>query len=801
MYSFKGFSDKANISLNQALKIAAGMGHTFAGTEHILAGLLAEGTNPAALLLVQKGVNSKAVNSLLLELTGRGFKTHLTPKDFSQNASHVLELSIITARTDGVVEVEPHHILSALLEDRQNSACRIIEVLGAEITSESCQTRGTNMQAEPKGYATSSTKAKGLERFGKDLTFLAAQGLLDPVIGRNAEAERALQILCRRTKNNPCLIGEPGVGKTAVVEGLAQMIISAKVPEMLKGKRIISLDLASMIAGTKYRGDFEERLKACIEEVNRSRNIILFIDEIHTIIGAGAAEGAQDAASILKPCLARGEIQLIGATTISEYRKHIEKDAALERRFQQIMVDEPTSEAAISILQGLRSRYERYHHITITNEAIEAAVNLSVRYIQGRFLPDKAIDLLDEAAARVTIKQADEKKADANTQKAINELEEKRKKALNEGNFAELTRLQRQLDIYKGTGASTTLQTPKLLAEHVACVISTWTGIPLEKLTQNEKQQLLNLEETLKKRVIGQDTAIETLAKAIKRSRAGLHDSVRPIGSFLFLGPTGVGKTELCKALSAAVYGSEKSMCRLDMSEYMESHSVAKLIGAPAGYIGHDECGILTEAVRRRPYTLVLFDEIEKAHPDIFNLLLQILEEGCLTDNTGRRINFSNTIVIATSNIGANKLCSAALGFDSNHTAKTDKNIVLAEVKNTLRPELINRFDDMIAFDSLDKNGLRQICNKFLSALALRAKQMDIELSFDNSVVDYVIDSTKSDGYGARPLRRSVTSLVENVLSIELLNGKILNGDKVFITAFDGMLAIKAVHPAMALKV
>ncbi|MDD3430052.1 MAG: ATP-dependent Clp protease ATP-binding subunit [Oscillospiraceae bacterium] len=796
MFVFKGFGEKAGAILNEALKIAGNMGHTYAGTEHILAGILAQGGSTAATLLVRRGVYTTAVNGMLLETAGRGDKTYLTPQDFTQNATMALELSIATARNDGDKEVEPHHILSALLENKSNAACRIIATLGAEVESE-VTTQPMQGGTQMRMASSSAPRAKALERYGRDLTQLAQQGQLDPVIGRDLETQRTMQILCRRQKNNPCLIGEPGVGKTAVVEGLAQLIAKGLVPPMLRGKRLISLDLTSMIAGTKYRGDFEERLKSVLEEVGRLHNVVLFIDELHTIIGAGAAEGAQDAASILKPALARGGIQLIGATTIEEFRRHIEKDAALERRFQQIMVEEPTAAVAVGILNGLRPKYESYHKVKITQKAIDAAVELSTRYIQGRFLPDKAIDLIDEAAARLTIERNGQPMAQSSTARQLEELGQKRRAAIAAQNFAEAANLRRQEEALQAKPFQLdTAEYPVLDESAIAKVVSGWTGIPVEKLQSAEATRLLQLEQLLQKRVVGQESAIAALAGAVRRNRVGLGEARRPVGGFLFLGPTGTGKTELCKALALAVFGNEKAMHRFDMSEYMESHAVARLIGAPPGYVGHDEGGQLTEAVRRKPYSIVLLDEIEKAHPDIFNLLLQILEEGQLTDGLGRTVDFASTIVIATSNIGARQLSAnkAALGFAGGPPAATTKQAALAAVRETLRPELVNRFDEIVVFEPLSQQSLQTIAGMQLARLAARAQKLGITLRYNKDTTAFLVKMAgeESRTMGARPLRRAAALYVENVLSAELLRGTIAAGDTVDAVVQEDKIVLRA---------
>ncbi len=632
-----------------------------------------------------------------------------------------------------------------------------------------------------------------MDQFGRDLTELAKKGEIDPVIGRQVEIERVIQILSRRTKNNPCLIGEPGVGKTAVAEGLALKIVQGEVPELLKDKRVVALDLTSMVAGTKYRGDFEERIKAAMEEVKNSGNIILFIDEIHTIIGAGAAEGSADAANILKPSLARGEFQLIGATTIDEYRKHIEKDAALERRFQPVMVGEPTEEEAIQILKGLRDRYEVHHKVKITDEAIDAAVKLSSRYIADRFLPDKAIDLIDEAASRVRLRAFTEPNDIQDMEKRIKQLEQEKAAAVNTQDFEGAAkirdeekqlreRLEQEKEVWKEKKVS---GNGEVTPQDIANIVSTWTGIPVVQLTEEESERLLKLEEVLHQRIVGQDEAVTAVAKAIRRGRVGLKDPKRPIGSFIFLGPTGVGKTELCKTLAEAMFGDENAMIRLDMSEYMEKHTVSRLVGSPPGYVGYDEGGQLTEKVRRKPYSVILFDEIEKAHPDVFNMLLQILEDGCLTDSQGRKVDFKNTVIIMTSNVGARLITDskANLGFqghkedDKEKTAEKDnqdvRELVLAELKKLFRPEFLNRVDDIIVFHKLTEENIQKIAVGMLNNLKERLAALDIDITFTDEAVAAIAKAGFDPVYGARPLRRAIQSKIEDELSELMLEGKV----------------------------
>ena len=672
MYRFDGFTEKANNALNLALTSAEDMGHTYIGSEHIILGLLKENSGVAAEVLSKLGVTEEAFTKCMEEKIGTGSRTSLSLDDFTPRSKRILQIAVMEASRLNHNYVGTEHLLIAVLEEGDSYGVRFLRMLGVRQNDIMEEIRNALSSGEQDdnttGVAQSGAKGKGnsatktLDQFGRDLTELAKKGEIDPVIGRQVEIERVIQILSRRTKNNPCLIGEPGVGKTAVAEGLALKIVQGEVPELLKDKRVVALDLTSMVAGTKYRGDFEERIKAAMEEVKNSGNIILFIDEIHTIIGAGAAEGSADAANILKPSLARGEFQLIGATTIDEYRKHIEKDAALERRFQPVMVGEPTEEEAIQILKGLRDRYEVHHKVKITDEAIDAAVKLSSRYIADRFLPDKAIDLIDEAASRVRLRAFTEPNDIQDMEKRIKQLEQEKAAAVNTQDFEGAAkirdeekqlreRLEQEKEVWKEKKVS---GNGEVTPQDIANIVSTWTGIPVVQLTEEESERLLKLEEVLHQRIVGQDEAVTAVAKAIRRGRVGLKDPKRPIGSFIFLGPTGVGKTELCKTLAEAMFGDENAMIRLDMSEYMEKHTVSRLVGSPPGYVGYDEGGQLTEKVRRKPYSVILFDEIEKAHPDVFNMLLQILEDGCLTDSQGRKVDFKNTVIIMTSNDGVN---------------------------------------------------------------------------------------------------------------------------------------------------
>lgn len=808
MFLFDGFTEKANKALNLAIAVASQLGHTYIGSEHILFGLVAEGSGVAATLLAKKNVTKEIVEEKLETTIGKGVPSHVTPADFTPRTKRILEMAIAESRRLGHSYVGTEHILMAMLKEQDSYGVLFMRELNVntkdlytECVNEIGDSRESNAEFDsPQGRSGSGDAGTGaLSKYGRDLTELAKNNKIDPVIGRQQEIERVIQILSRRTKNNPCLIGEPGVGKTAIAEGLAQKIVTGEVPETLKNKKIFSLDLTAMLAGAKYRGDFEERIKGAIDEVAKSGNIILFIDELHTIIGAGAAEGAVDAANILKPQLARGEIQIIGATTIEEYRKHIEKDAALERRFQPVMVAEPNEEDATKILFGLRDKYEAHHKIKISDEAIRAAVQLSSRYITDRYLPDKAIDLIDEAASRVRmkaftappdlkeledkIKKAGEEKAAAvNAQdfEAAAKIRDE-EKSLNEE--YEKARQQWQETNARNSGEVT--------AEEIAEIVSIWTGVPVKQLTEQESDRLLHMEDILHKRVVGQNEAVEAVAKAIRRGRVGLKDPKRPIGSFIFLGPTGVGKTELCKALAEALFGNENNMIRLDMSEYMEKHTVSRMVGSPPGYVGYDEGGQLTEKIRRNPYSVVLFDEIEKAHPDVFNILLQILEDGILTDAQGRRVDFRNAVIIMTSNIGARMITETKnLGFGSSENAMKDdkeiKNDVMNELKKHFRPEFLNRIDDIIVFQKLSEDDIKLIASKMLEQLTERVKQLGINLVVTEEAIAEIANEGYEPVYGARPLRRAITTKIEHKLSEFLLSGKVKSGDTVVLSVADG---------------
>ena len=790
-YNFNGFTEKANKALNLAIDTAERFGHTYIGSEHILLGLCKEGTGAAAAILREKGVTADRLEKLMTEAVGRGNPTALTPDRLTPRAKRVLEMSMASARSMGAAQVGTEHVLAAIFEEGDNYAVRFLSDLDAdpgEVMQAALKVMGTDPQqaaGEPKAQK-GKQGTPTLEQFGLDLTAEAKAGRLDPVIGRSREIERVMQILSRRTKNNPCLIGEPGVGKTAVAEGLALQIAGGQVPDLLKDKRVISLDLTGMVAGTKYRGDFEERIKAVIDEVKAASDVILFIDEVHTIIGAGSAEGSTDAANILKPSLARGELQIIGATTLDEYRKNIEKDAALERRFQPVMVGEPTGEEAVLILKGLREKYEAHHKVRITDGAIDAAVQLSSRYIADRYLPDKAIDLIDEAASRVRLKAFNAPDDIRELEEAVKRLQEQKVQAVNAQDFEgaaalrdkereaadRLAKAQSDWRKEKGEISGTVTEAD------IAGIVSSWTGIPVVQLTEDESRRLRRLEAEIHKRVIGQEEAVVAVSQAIRRARVGLKDPGRPIGSFLFLGPTGVGKTELSKALAEAMFGDENAMIRLDMSEYMEKHTVSRLVGSPPGYVGFEEGGQLTEKVRRKPYAVVLFDEIEKAHPDVFNILLQVLEDGILTDSQGRRVDFRNTIIIMTSNLGARLITEKRISFgfsgaDSPEDADTAaiKEKVMAEVKREFRPEFLNRIDDIVVFRKLGREELDQVAELMLAGLKDRAGKLGVELRFAPSAVEAVAKEGFDPVYGARPLRRVIQERIENPLSEKLLDG------------------------------
>ena len=785
-YRFKGFTAKANTALNLAIQAAQTLGHTYVGTEHIFLGLLREGTGVAAAVLSNRCITAAEYEKKVTELESAGAYTFVTPQDFTPRAKAVLEKSVEEAARMQYGYVGTEHLLLALLSDKNSIGMRILTQLDShpeELQKDLGSSCDATYQSSDKKTASRDHNHSALSLYGRDLTALAQKGKIDPVIGRSREIERVIRILVRRTKNNPCLIGEPGVGKTAIAEGLADRIVNGDVPELLLDKRIVYLDLNSMIAGTKYRGDFEERIKNAIEEVLRSGRVILFIDELHTLIGAGTAEGAVDASNILKPYLARGELQVIGATTLQEYRRHIEKDMALERRFQPVRVEEPTSEEAIEILKGLRDRYEAHHKVKISDEAIEAAVELSVRYIADRFLPDKAIDIMDETAAGVRLKRMPADPKTRQMEDRLKELEIEKRAAVHAQDFEkaaalrdEEKRLREQLDLTHEENVKERREPVRVVtAEDVALTVSEWAGVPVSEISQAEGELLQHLDALLQERVIGQPEAVRAVAQAIRRGRAGLKDPGRPIGSFIFLGPTGVGKTELCKAVAAVVFGSEEQMIRLDMSEYMEKHAVSRMIGSPPGYIGHEEGGQLTEKVRRQPYSVVLLDEIEKAHPDVFNLLLQVLEDGILTDSQGRQVSFRNTVIIMTSNIGARLLTEGrSLGFsptDSRSPAekKEMQEDVMKELKKRFRPEFLNRVDGTILFSALARDEVRKIAEKMLCDLKIRLQKAGTNAIFTDAAIDKIADSGYDKAYGVRPIRRVIRNEIENPLADRII--------------------------------
>ncbi len=811
MFKFQGFTEKANNALNLAVQSAESFGNSYVGTEHVLLGLLKEGSGVAYAALSSCGVTAEMIEEKIASSSYGGSLTELTVNDFTPRTKRVLRAAAAVSAKFGSSYVGTEHLLIALLSDNDSYAVSFLNEAGVSVNSVVEAIRNSLGGGAQGGYSQGNAEQEGsreggsaLDKFGRDLTKAAKSGEIDPVIGREKEIERVIQILSRRTKNNPVLIGEPGVGKTAVAEGLALEISKGNVPEILRDKRVVSLDLTGMVAGAKYRGDFEERIKAAIDEVKNSGNIILFIDELHTIIGAGAAEGSADAANILKPSLARGDFQVIGATTLNEYRKYIEKDAALERRFQPVKIGEPTQEQAVEILRGLRDSYEAHHKVKITDEAIEAAVKLSSRYIADRYLPDKAIDLIDEGASKVRLAAMTSPDNVKDLEEQIKSLENEKASAVNEQDFERAAKLRdeqkavrEKLDEAKKNWQEKQKDScGEVDAETIAKIVSDWTGIPVVQLTKEESERLLNMEQELHERVVGQDEAVRAVSKAIRRGRVGLKDPKRPVGSFIFLGPTGVGKTELCKALAQAMFGDENAMLRLDMSEYMEKHTVSKLIGSPPGYVGFDEGGQLTEKVRRKPYSVVLFDEIEKAHPDVFNMLLQILEDGRLTDSQGRTVDFKNTVIIMTSNVGARLITDKqkSLGFaqqKEDGEREDIKSLVLGELKKVFRPEFLNRVDDIIVFNKLSQDEIKQIAGKMLETLAGRLKAMNIGITFTDAAITAIADKGFDDSYGARPLRRAIQSEIEDVLSEKMLDGEITENSNVSCDYQDGKFVFK----------
>lgn len=807
----KQYTGKAKKAIDLATRISKKLDYNYVGTEHILAGLIKEGTGVAAQVLSADGVDYDKLIQMIKDLISPGEGVAMAEKSgMTPRAERVLERAQEIAEHLGYDEVGTEHILMAMISQGDCAAARLLNTMNVNMQKMYVDIL-TAIGEDPARYREELQKSRAgasqtptLDQYSRDLTEMAENGELDPVIGRDKQMLRVIQILCRRGKNNPCLIGEPGVGKTAIVEGLAQSIVNGTVPELIAGKRLVSLDMSGLVAKSKYRGEFEERIKKVINEVIADGNVILFIDELHTIIGAGGAEGALDASNILKPALARGQLQVIGATTIEEYRKYVEKDAALERRFQPVTVEEPGEEEAIEILNGLKSLYEKHHHVTITQEAVTAAVKLSVRYINDRFLPDKAIDLMDEAAAKLRLDNFD---ASNDMNRLRNEkqlLQDEFEEALSEDDIDKARLIKTQIEdaktrldkAYKKNIRNRNRKKPVLGENEIARVVSGWTKIPVTRLTENEAEKLSKLENTLHKRVIGQEEAVSAVAKAVKRGRVGLKDPARPIGSFLFLGPTGVGKTEVAKALAEAVFGNEDAMIRVDMSEYMEKHSVSKMIGSPPGYVGHEDGGQLSEKVRRNPFSVILFDEIEKAHPDVFNILLQVLDDGRITDSQGRTVDFKNTIIIMTSNAGASSIIEPKrLGFGDMSDEKQDhelmKNNVMEEVRRIFKPEFLNRIDETIVFRTLNKDDMKKITALLMKELVKRAEdQLDIELAVRDSARTYIVEKAYDKKYGARPLKRKIQDEIENRLAEDIINGRIKRGDKVIVSTKNKQISL-----------
>ena len=814
---FERFTEKAIKVIMLAQEEARRLGHNFVGTEQVLLGLIGEGTGVAAKTLKSMGVTLKDARAEVEKIIGRGSGFVAVEIPFTPRAKRVLELSWDEARQLGHNYIGTEHLLLGLIREGEGVAARVLENLGVDlnkIRSNVVKMLGESKpQASTAGSSSSSssssgggkTKTPSLDEFGRDLTLAAQELRLDPVVGREKEIERVIQILARRTKNNPVLIGEPGVGKTAVAEGLAIRIVNAEVPDILDGKKVIQLDMGLLVAGTKYRGEFEERLKKIMDEIRQAGNIILVIDEMHTLIGAGAAEGAIDAANILKPALSRGEIQVIGATTLDEYRKYVEKDSALERRFQSVIIEEPTVDESIEIIKGLKPKYEDHHKLLISDEAIVAAVKLSSKYITDRFLPDKAIDVIDEASSKVRLKVSTLSPEGKELEKDLRELIKEKEEAIRNQEFEKASQLRddeadlkdRIREMAQKYREEHEANKPTVTAENVAEVIATMTGVPVTKLTEGESERLLKLEETLHARVIGQNDAVVAISKAIRRARVGLKSPNRPIGSFIFCGPTGVGKTELAKALAEAVFGSEDNMIRVDMSEFMEKHSTAKLIGSPPGYVGYDDGGHLTELIRKKPYSVVLFDEIEKAHPDVFNIMLQILDDGRLTDSKGRHINFKNTIIIMTSNVGASMITTTSkLGFSTSDDESKDKyeklkETVTEEMKKAFRPEFLNRIDETIVFAHLKQEEIREIVDLMLKDLFKRLAERELSVEVTDEVKDHLAKNGYSEAYGARPLRRLIQRKIEDNLAEEILSGKYSQGDTIRITLVDDKITFE----------
>ena len=802
------WTEKAQNALRLSYEAASALGHNYVGSEHILLGLLGEKRGVASKILLSYGVTGDALTAAIVQAIGKG-TPGVQPMGMTPHAKEIMELAAAEAAEQGAGYIGTEHMLMAILREKDSSAMGLLRSLGTDAraiyrTLEEGGREESPLASPGEGRKSGEKNTlKALGQFGIDLTARAREGKLDPVIGREQEIQRVMQILSRRQKNKPCLMGEPGVGKTAIAEGLAQKIVQGDVPETLSGKRLITLDLSAMVAGAKYRGEFEERLKNALQEVKRAGNIILFIDELHMIVGAGAAEGAVDAANILKPALSRGELQVIGATTTQEYRKHIEKDAALERRFQPVTVEEPSQEDAQKILLGLRDKYEAHHKIKITDEAIRGAGESSARYIPDRYLPDKALDLLDEAASRARLKNMTPPPSLKALEDTIAQTEKEKEEAVRTQDFERAAALRDEekqqkahLEEQKEQWALSRGRISGAIGlEDIAQVAALLTGIPVAQMTEDEAARLAHLEEELHRRVVGQEEAVRAVAKAIRRGRVGLKDPSRPVGSFLFLGPTGVGKTELAKALAQGVFGEEKSLIRLDMSEYMERHSVSKLVGSPPGYVGYEEAGQLTEKVRRRPYCVLLFDEIEKAHPDVFNLLLQVLDDGILTDSQGRRVDFKNTIIIMTSNVGASQLQNKRpLGFGGAQGEEEDRQMkkeLLAQLKKAFRPEFLNRIDDTIVFTRLQKEEIRQIAARLMDQVVERLRPAGLEASYDDALLDHLAESGFDPDYGARPLRRAIQSQIEDLAAMELLEGHVKKGEHVLFTLRDGEVLLE----------
>ncbi|NLK88454.1 MAG: ATP-dependent Clp protease ATP-binding subunit [Clostridiaceae bacterium] len=811
------FTEKAEKAINLSQESAIKLGHSYVGTEHLLLGLIREGTGVAARVLQGQGVSEDKVLKEIEELIGRGDSVGKNTLDFTPRTKKVLELGLMEARRMGHNYIGTEHLLLGIMREGESVAVRILIDLGVDpqkllndiikMLNEDAPTAS----GEPRSTS-SQTNTPTLNQFGRDLTEFAREGKFDPIVGRDKEIERVVQILSRRTKNNPCLIGEPGVGKTAIAEGLAQKIVEGNIPELLKDKRVFTLDLSSMVAGAKYRGEFEERLKKAMDEVRKAGNVILFIDEMHTIIGAGAAEGAIDASNILKPALARGEIQVIGATTINEYRKHVEKDSALERRFQPITVGEPTQEETVVILKGIRDKYEAHHRVKITDDALEASVKLSARYITDRYLPDKAIDLIDEAASKVRLKAFTAPVDVKRLEEQLEKLSKEKEDAIRSQEFEKAASIRDKEQKLKAEHEKikdewyqrNQTRTDTVTEDEIADIVASWTGIPVKRLAEEESERLMKMEDVLHQRVVGQAEAVKAVSKAIRRGRVGLKDPKRPIGSFIFLGPTGVGKTELSKALAEALFGNENAMIRIDMSEYMEKFTVSRLVGSPPGYVGYEEGGQLTEKVRRKPYSVLLFDEIEKAHPDVFNILLQILEDGRLTDSQGRLVDFRNTVIIMTSNVGGRMITEPKrLGFivgdDTVKNYEDMKNNVMGELKKTFRPEFLNRVDDIIVFHPLDEEDIKKIVGVMLEVLVKRLAQNGITLLVSDEAKEHLAKKGFDPVFGARPLRRSIQSMVEDKLAEHMLEGSVKEGDTVKVSFADDKLEFaveKAAVPA-----